>query len=84
MTPDWHDYPTGPGVWVMTWVPIRYELARQYSIIPVVSSIRGNGAANYVHNGQHIPVPRTDDPEHIIYRYYGPLPNDPQDQGETN
>ena len=81
MNPDWHDYPTEPGDWVMTWVRFEYKPSLQHSVISVRAMLEG-GNALYSHNGQLIPVPRTDGPEHITYRYYGPLPHDPQ--GETN
>jgi len=81
MTPDWHDYPTAPGVWVMrravAWPSKTYNEWEAYDVAMTTEGAMENRSGALAH------LPRTIDPEDCTIRYYGPLPHDPQDQGET-
>jgi hypothetical protein len=81
VTPDWHDYPTGPGLWVRKQTYIDDGMTDFTLVHEVVVSADG---IKQLHSGKMYDMSRTVPGGFYTYRYYGPLPHDPQDQGETN
>jgi hypothetical protein len=82
VNPGWHDYPTERGLWVCFETTKvggnTYTAVRQFTVIQVegkMTAFEHAGVARMF---------RTTDPSYATYRYYGPLPHDQQDQGETN